>query len=134
MNSDVSKLNSAQSFMAKLDNKIQDIIKFGGTDSLDFNIQATIEIVGSETIEMKSPISVDIPEEWLNIHEDGSIIREKMEGSLYRIQLYYPDDIYKIRFYTEGPRLATPHKIYIEKGYTEKDGSEATIWIKLTFQ
>ncbi len=133
-NSDMAKLNLAESFMRNIDGKIQNIIKFGGQDSIQYGFDATIELVGSDTIEIRTPLSVDIPDQWVNIQSSPSIIREKKDGDMFRIQLYYPSDTYSLYLYTEGPKVATPQKITIEKGSSFTQGGKTYVKVKITFE
>ncbi len=133
-NADMAKLNAAESFMTRLDDKIQNVMKFGGRDSIDYNIDATIELIGIDKIEVRSPVTIEIPREWINISSDGSIIKEKLEGDLLRVQLYYPEDEYAVHLFTEGPRIATPQKVVIEKDSTYKDNNRLYVKIRLTFE
>jgi len=131
-NTDVMTLNTAESFMNKLDDKIDNIIRFGGKDSLNYNLDATIEIKEiDEIIEIKTPLDVALYDEWVNLKENGSIIRERMEGNLFRIQLYYPGTPYDVDLFTEGPRIATPTTVLVEKISSDEPGK---IRIKVTFQ
>ena len=138
-NSDMAKLNSAEAFMNKLDGKIQNVMKFGGKDSINYGIGASIELIGTNIIEIRSSTSVDIPDEWISISVGkNSEIREIKEGTIMRIQLVYPDDFpereYSIHLETDGARVATPQQIYIEKGTSFKSGDITYNSIKLTFQ
>lgn len=130
-NSDIAKLNSAEAFMKNLDLKIQSVISFGGTDSIVYNIDAPIELVSSNSIEIKSELSVNIPSDWTIIKQNGALIQERMERNIFRIRLYYPESNYKVELYTDGPRIANPNQILIEKTTSI---TPDTIRIKITFQ
>ncbi|MBU3905011.1 MAG: hypothetical protein KJ906_02600 [Nanoarchaeota archaeon] len=138
-NSDMAKLNSVEAFMNQLDSKIQNVMKFGGKDSIDYGINAPIELVGTNIIEIRTTMTVDIPNEWINITVgENSEIREIKEGTILRLQLFYSDDnperSYAIHLETDRPRVATPQKIYIERGNSFKSGEITYNSIKLTFQ
>lgn len=131
-NSDVVQLNSAEVFMKNLDSQIQSVISFGGQDQIVYNIDAPIELIGSNIIEIQSQLSVNIPNQWISLKENGSIIRETMQRGLFRIQLYYPEGgDYEVELYTEGPRISTPNQVLIEKSVSSEPG---IIRIKITFQ
>jgi len=132
--SDMAKLNSAENFLNDLDQRIQNIIKFGGQDSLDYNIGATIEILDPNTIEMRSKFSVNIPNEWINISSGYSVISEKFDGTTLRMQLYYPQNQITPYLYTDGPRVASPQKVYIEKDSTFTKNDKTYIRVKITFK
>jgi len=133
-NSDVTKLNSIETFMSNLDDKIQGVIKFGGKDSINYNLDATIELVDSGTIEISTPLSVNIPETWVKLKEDGSIIRERMEGDILKVQLQYLPDSYAVHLYTDGPIIATPRTVFIEKGSSFESEGRTYIRVKVTFE
>ena len=101
-------------------------------------IDAPIELVGTKIIEIRTPMSVDISDKWVNIFVGAnSEIREIKDGTILRIQLVYPDSEerpFSIHLETDGPRVATPQKIYIEKGISFKSGNINYNSIKLTFQ
>lgn len=132
--SDMAKLNNAENFMVNLDNKIQNVVKFGGQDSIDYGIQATIELVSPDMIEIQAPITVKIPVDWVNISEKYSIISERLDGNILRLRLQYPTNSYSIYLYTEGPRIATPKTVYVEKVSTYKENNVEYIKVKITFK
>jgi len=121
-NADMLRVTVSEKLMQDLDESIKDVIKFGGSKIIDYNIDGTIEMLDEKTIEMKVSASIELPDYWINISSDSSYIREKLEGNLLRIQLIYQD----IELYTEGPRLSKPESIKIEKDLVGR--------IKITFQ
>ena len=133
-NSDMAKLNNVENFMVNLDNKIQNIVKLGGQDSIDYGIQATIQLTSPNTIEIQSPLTVKIPADWVVIPSKYSNITEKLDGNLLRLRLQYPTDSYAIYLYTDGPTLATPQKVYIEKVSTYTQNNIEYIKVKITFK
>lgn len=138
-NSDMAKLNSAEAFMRNLDNTIQNVMKFGGKDSVEYNIDATIELVGTNAVEIRCPMSVEIPDEWINIEtNENSEIREKKDGTILRLALVYPDNYperqYSIHLFTDGAKIATPQRIIVEKAPSFKSGDITYNSIKLTFE
>jgi hypothetical protein len=79
-------------------------------------------------------MSVGLPNEWANMSSGSSIVREKLESGLLRLQLYYPESDYAVYLYTEGPKIATPQKVLIEKMGSFKQDSSTYIKIKITFK
>ncbi len=119
-NVDLAKITSAENFMTNLDKEIQSIIKFGGQKTINYNIDGTIELIEGDPdkIEIKTPANVVVPDYWINISssESHGVIQEMLDGNIFRIHLFYPvQDNYGIDLFTEGPRLATPSRIKIEK-------------------
>jgi len=125
-----------------------------GEDSIwfdSFRISATISYI----IEFKTPINLELSREWVNLtptnidFENTDVktlpsIREILDGNLFRIQLSYSSMEYylgeeqigklKIELFTEGPRVAKPDIIKIEKNSTYiSDENDVTIKIKITF-
>ncbi len=75
-----------------------------------------------------------IPDYWVNISSDSSYyIREMLDGDVLRVQLVYPENEYKVEFFTEGPTLAKPKKVRIEKNSTTIENNKGTIKIRVTF-
>lgn len=131
---DMAKLNSAENFLNNLDQKIQNIIKFGGQDSLNYDIAATIEVLDPSTIEIRSQFAVDIPNEWINISSGYSVISEKLEGTTLRMQLHYPQSQITPYLYTDEIRIATPLRVYIEKDSVFTKNDITYVKIKITFK
>lgn len=141
-NVDLAKITSAENFMENLDKKIQSIIKFGGQETIDYNVDGTIELIeGSpDNIEIKIPADVVVPRYWVNISspESSGVIQEMLDGTIFRIRLFYPLGDYGIDLFTEGPRIATPARVKIEKTDTITktigNTSYSFIKIKVTFE
>ena len=133
-NLDLVKAESAKDLALNIDKGVQDTIKFGGKNRIDFDIDATVELMDSKTIEFRMPTTVDIPNYWVNITSDGSLIREMKEGNTLRIQIVYQFEDFDVELYTEGPETATPKFIDIEKVTTTKINNRTLIRIKLTLQ
>lgn len=134
-NADITRVTSAEAFMKGLDNKIQDVIKFSGQDSIPFNLDGTIEIANSNTLEIKMPVKTTvIPDYWITIQNDSSQIREMLDGDLFRIQLAYPEKDYSVELFTQGARLSTPRKVVIEKNSTYIFNGKTVIRIEVDFQ
>jgi hypothetical protein len=131
-NVDFSKLEASEKFMKDLDNDISNMIKFGGSKEIEFNLDGTIELVDEMTIGIRVPISLELQENWVNISEDTSYIRERKEGGTLVLHLIYPERDYRVEFFTEGSRLAQPSYVKIEKNSTDL-GPPTVIKIKITF-
>jgi len=56
-----------------------------------------------------------------------------LDGDVFRIRLVFPQDGYKVEFFTDGPTLAKPKKVVIEENSTDIENSKATIKIRITF-
>jgi hypothetical protein len=135
-NTDLAKVEIARKILTELDKNIKGIIKFGGSRSVDYTLDGTIEIVDDpehNKIEIKTEVSLNLPKKWVNLTTDSSYIREKMEGNTLRMQLVYPETNYKVEFFTDGPRLAKPRIINLEKNLTYTIGSTTVIRIKIAF-
>lgn len=130
-NIDSGKVSSIEGFVKNLDNRIQSTIKFGGEQVIDYRLNAVIQLVDIYTIEIQEPVKIEMPNYWINITPPNSptVIREMLDGDVFRIQLYYPPEKNDIELFTEGPRVANPKTIKIEKTYVSNK-----IRIKLIFQ
>jgi hypothetical protein len=132
-NVDVAKIENTEKFMRDLNENIQSIIKFGGSREIRYNIDGTIGLFDSETIEVKIPVSIPLPKDWVNISSDNSYyIQERLEGDTLRIQLKYPENDYKVELFTDGTTLSNPRYVYVERNQTTNVG-KTVIRIKITF-
>ncbi|MEM5778599.1 MAG: hypothetical protein QXD43_02185 [Candidatus Aenigmatarchaeota archaeon] len=131
-NVDVAKVENSEKFAKELNEAILNVIKFGGSQEIRYNIEGTIELLNDNTIEIKVPISLPLSEQWVNISSDTSFIRERKEGDYFKIQINYTNNQYKVEFFTEGPKLATPSYIVIENNETYFS-TVTVIKIKITF-
>lgn len=132
-NVDVARMESAEKFMRDLNENIQSIIKFGGSNEIRYPLDGTIELVDSKTIEVKIPITIPLPENWVNITSDNYYyIQEKLEGKTLRLQLVYPQSDYIVELFTEGSAISNPSYIYAERNQTTSTGL-TVIKIKITF-
>ena len=132
-NADFTMLESAEKFMKDLDNRISDVIKFGGMQELDYGIGGIIEIYDPQTIEVRVPLTMQLQNNWLNISEGDSYIMERKEGTDLVLRLVYSgNDDYDVVFFTDGSSLAQPDYIKIEKNSTDFV-SASMIKIKITF-
>lgn len=132
-NVDVARVENAEKFMKELNENILNIIKFGGSQEMNYNLDGTIELLNDNyTIEVKIPITIPLQKSWVNISTDGSYIQEKLDGDMLRIQAVFNDTKInnKIEFFTEGSRLSTPRYIKMERNQTS---DASVIKIKITF-
>jgi len=134
-NIDMAKVSSVEKTIKDIDYSIGSMIKFGGEEEINYDVDGTIRLVNDNTVEIRTVIASDIslPKEWINISSDTSYIREILEGDLFRVQLVYPETDYKIEFFTDGPTLSKPKTVKIEKNSTYIENDKATIKIRITF-
>lgn len=135
-NIDVARVESSEKFIRELNEVVLNIIKFGGSQELEYDLEGTIEIntTSNDTIEVKTPsLSIPLNKEWTVISNDTSFIREKLDGETFRIQLVYPSGIYKVQFFTEGPKLSQPKYLSMERNNTYSISGLTVIKIKVTF-
>ena len=130
-NLDVTKLETVEKFVKDLDENILKVIKFGGSKEIEYNLDGTIN-VSSNLIEVRTPISLPLQENWINISSDTSYIQERKEGNDLVLQLIYPQGDYEVEFFTDGPELAQPIYVRIEENSTVLN-SITLIKIKITF-
>lgn len=109
-NVDTAKVSSAEKFMKEVDYSIKSLIKSEGYQDIDYKVDGPLTLIDDNTIEARTVITSDISleKEWVNISSDSSYIREILDGDVFRIQLVYPENDYKIEIFTEGPTLAKP--------------------------
>lgn len=132
-NVDIARMENAEKFMKGLNENILSLIKFGGSKEIKYTPDGTIGLIDSKTIEVKLPVTVSLPKNWVNISSDNSyFIQEKLDGNTLRIQLRYLDSDYRIELFTEGTKLSNPSYVYLERNQTIGDGS-TLIRIKITF-
>jgi len=131
-NMDFSKLEASEKFMKNLDNEISNIIRFGGLREKEFSLDGTIELINNRTIGIRTPISLDLQKNWINISEGASYIQERKEGETLVLQLIYPISDYEVYFFTDGPRLSQPSYVKMERNSTVFD-TTTVIKIKISF-
>jgi hypothetical protein len=131
-NVDFARLEASEKFMKDLDKEILYVIKFGGFREMEYNLGGTIELINNRTIGIRVPISLELTKNWINISQDTSFIQERKEGNNLVLQIIYPREDYEVEFFTEGPRLAQPTYISIEKNSTYFD-TTTIIKIKISF-
>jgi len=134
-NVDMTKVSTAEKFMKDIDHAIKSLIKFGGYEEIDYEVDGPITLIDNETIEVRTVVisEISLSRYWNNISSDSSYIREMLDGDVFRIQLIYPENGYKIDFFTEGPTLAKPKLVRVEKNSTTIENNKATIQIRITF-
>lgn len=98
-NSDEARLFASEQFMRNIDDKIQNIAKNGGIETLRMPSGGSIIIAEGGIIEYGLQGKADMPQEWLYIYgsespevgitEPPSVIREKKENDRIKIHLYY---------------------------------------------
>lgn len=106
-------------------------------------------------IEFKTSVNIELPKYWVNLTPTDTSsfgdeyvkglpsIREMLDGNLFKIQLTYPTREYysgelqlgelKVELFTEGPRVAKPDIIKIEKNSTSVYNDVVVTKIKITF-
>jgi hypothetical protein len=134
-NVDFARVESAEKFIKDLNDAVSNIIKFGGSQEIKYNLDGTIELntTSNNTIEIKiSSVKIPLSANWIIISNDTSYIQEKLEGDILRIQLVYPQSNYKVQFFTEGSRLAMPSYVLFERNQTYKVSGLTVIKIKVT--
>lgn len=122
-NQDRTQVAASENFMQNLDNNIKDVISFGGSDSIDFNLNGYMNIISDNTLELSTNVNVNLPNYWINVTSDTSYIQELYEGGRLRIQLIYPTGDFGVQFFTNGPLLARPKTITIAKNSTFYQGN-----------
>lgn len=98
-NSDEARLFASEQFMRNINDKIQNIAKNGGIETLRIQPGASIMIAEGSIIEYSLQGKADMPQGWFYIYgnespevgifEPSSVIREKKENDRIKIQLYY---------------------------------------------
>lgn len=137
---DVGRLTAAESFMKGLDATIQSVGRNGGSARLDYPLAAPIRLsdIGlNDTIEVSFPITTTTPEYWVNLTQPGvSVIRERMEGNVFRLQLSYPAPAsgFAYDLFTDGPQTATPGAVLVERNTTRTQAGLTIAVIRLTFE
>ena len=134
-NIDIARITSAENIMRSLNDKIQNVIGYGGSQSIDYSLNENIEILDSQTLEIKFPINVEVPRYWINVSSNQrSYVREMLEGNIFRIQLIYPEaNDLKIEFISDT-YIAKPSIITIQKNSTLNIGERPVIRIRLVFK
>lgn len=133
---DVNKLSSLEKFAMDLDSTIENTVKFGGELEVPFGYSATIGLVGEDTIEIRSPVSVSIPEQWINISTKYAFIDERKDGNYAIVRLRYNQNEknYNILLFTDGPKLATPDIVKIQKNETYIEDGSTVIKLRIRLE
>ena len=134
-NIDTTKVSSAEKFIKDFDYTVKSLIKVGGYKKIDYTVDGPITLINNKTIEVRTVVTsgISLPTQWSNISSDSSYIREMIDGDVFRVQLVYPEDNYKVYFFTDGPTLSKPESVKIEQNSTYIENGKATIKIRITF-
>ena len=133
-NVDLVKIETAEDFMKNLDNTIFNLVEYGGNRRVNYNMEAPIQVIGDNTIEMNFKSAISIPAYWINLSStESSYIRERMDGELFRIQIIYPSSDYRIELFTNGSSMKIPEYIFLIKNDTYDDSGQTVIKIEISF-
>ena len=134
-NVDIARVENAEKFMKELNDNILNIIKYGGSQDMEYSVDGTIEINSTHNyiLEVKVPVTISLPRQWVVISNDSSYIQEMLDGDNFRIQVVYPQSSYKVEFFTEGSRLTRPTYLSLERNLTYASSGMTVIKIKVTF-
>ena len=101
-NSDIAKKNTAEHFIRDMDSKIRSVAKFGGYETMDYNLDGILQIMENATdrwIEYKTVFSPEFTDAWFYMSGNesfevaqtdiSSIIRERKKGNMLYIELWY---------------------------------------------
>lgn len=142
-NIDVGRVTAAENWLKQLDSTIQSVVRSGGSARLDYPLAAEIGLadVGlDDYIELAMPVSLDLPDYWLNLTAAGEPgwIRERKEGDELKLRLSYPlRPGIAIDLFTDGPQIATPAAVTVDRNatYTQTIGatSYTVVRIRLRF-
>ena len=131
-NVDFTNMESAEKFAKDLDNGIGSVIRFGGVREFEYPLDGTIELVDNHTIDIRTPVSLEIQQNWVNISEGSSYIMEKKEGEDLVLRLIYPKGDYEVFIFTDSSRMSSPSYVRVEKNSTES-AATTVIKIRITF-
>jgi len=134
-NVDTTKVYSAEKALKEIDSGIKELMKFEGYEDVDYKVDGPITLLNENTLEVRTVISSDLslPTYWIVISSDVSIVREMLDGDIFRVQLEYPEGDRKIILFTDGPTLAKPEYVKIERNSTFFENGKPTIKIRITF-
>lgn len=134
-NVDTTRISSAEKAIEDIDHNVKSLMKLDGYVETDYNVDGIITLLNNTTIEIKTevPSGVSVPRYWVNISSGSPFIREMLDGDMFRVQLVYPEDYYRVQFFTDGPTSAKPKKIRVEKNSTYTENNKLTIRIRITF-
>jgi hypothetical protein len=131
-NVDVARIENAERFIKDLDEGILNVIKFGGSREIKYDLDGFIALIGNQTIEYQIPVTITLPNNWFNISSSNPWIRERLDGDTFKIQLIYPDTNYKVELFSEGANMTKPYYVLIEGNKTYTSGLPV-IKIRITF-
>ena len=134
-NVDTTKITSIEKTAKSIDDDIRSVVMFGGISEEDYFVDGPITLISDNTIELRTVIASDLSlsKFWINISSGSSYIREMIEGDVLRVQIIYPQGDQKIFFFTDGPVLAKPSLVRMEKNSTILENGKQTIKIRITF-
>jgi hypothetical protein len=132
---EMARVSSAERNAKDISNSIDSIVKFDGYDELDYSSDGPIVLLNDNTLEIRTTVTTELslPKSWTTISSEGSTIREMLDGDVLRIQLNYPITDKKIVLFTDGPTLAKPKVVRLEKNSTFVENDKQTIKIRITF-
>ncbi len=135
-NIDMAKVSSIEKTAKDIDYSIGSMIKFGGKEEINYDVDGIVTLVNNDTVEIRTVVVSDIslPKDWINISSDSSYIREVLEGDVFKVQVVYPENDDRIvELFTDGSSVSKPRMIRLEKNSTSIENNKATIKIRMTF-
>ena len=143
-NKDYMDIESAENMMSDLESKIESVAEYGGMEKEDITVDGTVELKEKcfknyTCLEYKTETSVEIPNYWVYLENDTSVIRERRIGTRLQIQLFYPYNEtnfgYGIEMLSGENRIGSIGSIIeIQKSGTYYQNNMPIIKIKLTFR
>jgi len=127
---DAGNLVAIESFIGTLDDKIQNLIEYGGQEEIDYPLNAAIKLTNSTQVEIYSKLDVAVPAYWVDIRKtEISTIQERYGGDIFYIRLNYHPELYDLKLVTKGFTQAVPKRIILEK-----DDSTDSVTINISFK
>lgn len=132
---EIAKVSSAERAARDIDAGIKSVIMFEGYEEIDYKVDGPITLLNDNTLEIRTSVTSDmsLPSAWSNLSADSSIIREVLETDVLRVQMHYPVGDTKVVLFTEGPTLAKPTAVRVEKNDTLIENGRQTIKIRIAF-
>ncbi len=143
---DTAKKNIAEHFIRELDSKIQRIAKFGGYETIDYNLDGILQIKENATdrwIEYKTLYKPKFTEKWFYLSgnetfevgqtDTKSIIKERKKGNNLYIELWYRKTGNTKIEIIPTQKIVTRH-IKIEKLKTIAENGINKILVKIDFE
>ncbi len=82
----------AETFLKKLDSEIRSVVSYGGVAELNFEGPGILEVRPEEDlVEIKFRATTEFPENWTYLRNTTSVLRERKDGDMFVIQLFYRD-------------------------------------------